>query len=1085
MKILKAVMLGFLVTVCAVAAFVTVLHFTGFELFGRGSGNEAPLINRSNRSSDAEENDSGFFIPYANARADDADKFRFWQRTAFKPEGSDYWHYFPIISPTALPGETVVLGVSTIGFKGWKADPNHTLVELFDEYTDGENAYVSFIMPETSVSIAALYDEIPDINYEKQHAEITYQMSQHEHGNAVAANDTGGLRPEQDVEVIMPSAIIGRTYNVRLNDPVLPPLKENEDPWELKWVFNFPTALSWMRWQPTPLANGRGGIIRTDGLAQVPEPPGGPHLFSVDIFKVDGTVETFIDTYAFLIHVRRPDEPPDILTTRVPDGMVEVDYNVPIVTGGIPENTSQRPSVWVWSVITNNAGVGGELPDGLELWNHPTDFSTGAIRSIDRPDGIGPTAASLTGGLGDGPTYSFRISIDPTTATRDAYPTFGELVSKDDLNITVWPQLAVTPPKWTDGMVAQPYNPTFPASVSTDLSFDVEDGDDVLTAYPTGWGWVRGGDELPEGLKFDLVDIDDKDLTRVAIHGAPNVSTESKSYTIVLRFQSTNRGGNGIIGESREVSITIYIWPRPEIKDWAGYEGKLPDGMVGAPAPGTDFTDEDYKGDAPPIPYKASSSVFWSVAQPEPDEIYAPGMRVRSDGSIADGFNISALIPDGLDIELINGVPNILWTSWTGDKPTHTPVGLPMWAIPDSELRYTTVPDSTGVANVGQTLSIVGKTTDATKAGDYKLNLGFQIFHENPNINGARTDETFDLRIWRRAYLSVIMRHPEIQEWTQAGIVYRSGTMEQREYGRAVIPGQWGTIRSMQTGSNFIRWEVNIPVQIPRERLSPGAPLTDWPGIGENWELTPPGGSGLGWVHLRMPLPESPTANPINVVINGWHSPAPRVIGNSPSIPGNLPPGEFGKNYTGQFMVANFGPAVLGNGPLALETFNLANLPGDTFPDGVNVIPQSGSLWGPPEGTVPETFNFHISLTLKGTMKLTYGFHPAGEGLIRGDGSTSTPYSMFIDTFKPTHGDFNGDGKLDLTDLILLSKWVHAAADSVERANAEAQMRLRDGWRNSITPKSSPDSWPDGTDLQELAKWFANDGAYAVWKQAD
>ena len=1029
MKILRAFMLVVLVTICAVTAVVVISYLGG----GSDTDGAQPRdrMSRNNASSDL--SDNIFNIPRGYIQSDLNEEFRYWQRLTTKSEETGLWKYYPVLPYDVLPGEIAVLSVSVVGFKGWEVDLDYAWVELFDEVIEGENAYVSFIMPEKEASILALYDEYPYINYENQIALYMMSDSFREQGEVPGTGSSSSLTPEIGSDTNL-FAVQGLFIDFRFMIPESLP-DDRIYKGEVEWIPP-PDGLGrapGMDWRPSDSFDTPDfGVLR--GTPSIEEEY--PFDFIILQSMDGGTTWTERLVLRYNLIVLGPNPRPMILTPFLPDAMIGTPYRATINTLYFDTQGFSLNPIWMEedvNLILKNAG--------LEM--RSTAPFTSAVIFGTPTDELG----SLTGGNipAGGSTYDFDVRIRITG--------FADLLK--NFEITVWPQPSITPPRWADGMENQLYNPTFPAPATSDV-FVVTDANDLLNEFPDMWGWERSGDDLPDGLFFGLVDPDD--LTRVAIFGTPNESTAGV-YRITLIFKSINR--NLIQGDIDPVTFEIRIWPRPEIKDWNVHGGKLPDGMVG---PGSNTSTNPY--DKPPDPFMASPTVTWSVAQPEPDEVYAPIM-----GTIKtfNGAVIEASIPDGLGITVTAGVPQIIWSSWTGTKPAQTSVPLPTRVIPDSELFYS--------SNIGQTLSITGKTTDETKADDYKLNIGFSITHPNPNINGARTDETFDLRIWRRAYLSVIMQQSGTQ-WTMAGNVSRSGTMEYREYARAVIPGQWGTIQSIQTGSNFIRWEVLEPNPIPREVLSPGASLTNWPAIGGNWELTPPGATAMGWVNIRMPIPASPTADPINVIINGWHSTAPTVIGSWDS-------GEKDKIFTGSFIITNFSPAILGGGPLVTEEWGRSNINSDTFPAGVNIIPNSGTLWGPPTETVagefPKTFNFHVDLTLKGSMRLTYGYDPTGRGmgLVRNDGTPSVPFSLYVDIFRPDYGDFDGDGRLDLADLVLLTRWVYGSP--LEKANAEADMRLRDGWRNSIIPKDDPAQFPDGRDLLELERWFALDGRYVNW----
>jgi hypothetical protein len=762
-----------------------------------------------------------------------------------------------------------------------------------------------------------------------------------------------------------------------------------------------------------------------------------------------------------------PNPEPMILTERLPDAMIGTPYSTEINT--LYFDTQGFPVNPMWMSEGDN---NRELANAGLTIKSTAPFTSAVIVGM-------PTEAldSLTGGnVGTNSNiYEFTVRI------RLVEP-FGDLTKI--FRIRVWPQPTITPPKWNDGMENQPYNPEFIGDPDESDPFILNNASALLDAFPDRWRWEQiidipppegWSNRLPDGLEFGFVDPGDDDndippdLTQFAIFGTPKESTAG-NYRITLVFKSINR--NAIQGDVNPITFDIKIWPRPEIKDWDIHGGKLPDGMVG---PCSDAC-TNLLHDKPPAPFSASPTVTWNILLPEPEEVYAPAM---GDIKPFDGARIEASIPEGLGIKVTGGVPQITWNLWSGNKsaPALHPLNVPV--IDSSGLVYSTSQDN--ISYVGENLYIRGNTTDETEAKDHKLNLGFVIEHENPNIDGARTDETFDLRIWRRSYLSVRMRHPDL-DWETVGSVRRSGVTDFKEhiegyrgYARAVIPGQWGTIQSIQSGSNFIRWEVLTPITIPFERLSPGAQLTEWPGIGGNWELTVPGATAMGWAHIRMPLPPAPDAVPINVIISGFHVEAPRVTGSLDRV-------EKDKDFTRTLLINNATPRVLGTGPLPIESWQLSNRSGDTFPYGVNVIPSTGItcvITGTPTetepGEFPKTFNFHVDVTLKGSMRLTYG----SSGLVRNDGTTSIPYSLLVDTFRPDWGDFDGKDGLNMADLVLLSRWV--LGTDLQKANAKTEMEVRDGWRNSITPKNSPDQMPDGSDLAELERWFANDGARRDW----
>jgi hypothetical protein len=800
-----------------------------------------------------------------------------------------------------------------------------------------------------------------------------------------------------------------------------------------------------MNWQVTTGSDDIFGVLMGTPLVEGEF----PFLFTIERSRNNGVSWDPHTILMYNLKIQGETPIPMIVPPHLPDAMVGSPYNFTINTLYFDTQGKVITPTWVGVGTVQNPGVINQIlePAGLEM-RTTAPFSSAVIYGT-------PTEDSLTGGNTPGSVlpnygakYSFEVRVEfaPEDLLLDIFR---------DFEITVWRQPTITLAPNLDGMEGQPYN------LALTDAFIVNNADDLLAEYLDVWDWRWMGDDITEiGLDYYLVNpgyVDPgnpvnnipPDLTKIAISGTPEASTAG-DYEITLALQSTNR--RLIQGEIKPVTFRIRIWPRPTIKDWDIHGGRLPDGMVG---PGA-------KADQPPV-----------VLLSEPDEIYSPAR-----GAIKPfaGARVEAGIPDGL------AVSQITWGLWSGTKASPVHSSLIEDVAEVSGLKYSTSLEE--FSSIGQTLHITGKTTDDTEPGNHELKIGFQIEHANPNISGARVYETFDLRIWRRAYLSVDMRHTLIPTWDTGGHVRRSGVTGYREYNevytptvRAVIPGQWGTIQSIQTG--FIRWEVSRPVSIPREPLGSDGSLMNWPGIGGNWELSPPNTVQMGWVHIRMPMPTSltavldPGAAPLNVAITGWHSEQPNIIAVWEPVEKDI-------FFTRPFVFDNDFPHVIGDGPLSSEVWSLSNLPGDTFPENVNIT-SSGIIRGTPRerepGEFPETFRFYADITLPGTMRLTYG----SSGLVRNDTTTSsTPFSLFVDIFHPRAGDFNGDGSVDLTDLVLLSRWIHG--NDLEKANAEAAMRFRDGWRNSIIPKNLtatfPANFPNGEDLTELARWFAHDGLY-------
>ena len=1034
MKILKVALLSLLVTICAVAGTVTIMHFAGFDFGGKDADPARINTGRNSDSNAVEDTDNLsniFDMPFAGVQGDSNEDYRLWQRAMEQQADTGHWKFFPLIPyDKVLPGEKVVLNVSTENFVGWEVDDYYANVELFDEIFDEENAYVSFIMPEDKTYIAALYTEKPYINYENQRAERMAERGMYEQGSIGIAPQNDNIPIQTGAIINLPIIQLSGVVNVTFGNPtnLIPPPGAVSILWEMNETGTdaLPTWLTFSTVEGAPIASGISSLF---GFP----PATGIYRFYAVLTYLDAAGNSLGSpgNVVFIQDVRPDSDAPVIATTTVPDGMVGIDYKVTIQTFSFnPEWT------WGWTLDAPD-----NLPTstGLLLLADPDDSTKGII--------IGTPDASAVG-----TPFTFKVLAD--TVATGAPPVEMEGAP---FSIRIWPQPAIESPKFYDeGMELQPFNTATSPGVYSDI-INVPAASTILPSGPPGpvqWGWERISGNLPNGLDFAH---SGGDITKLAITGTPATGTATDApYSITVKLKSNNE--SILIGETKPITIPIKIWSRPAIKDWDSFKGKLPDGMVG---PGSN-ADEP-----PPDYYPTPTSAPWTVVQPEPIEVYAPIIPNVKDFA---GARIEAYIPEGLGITVTLGVPQITWSSWTGDKPTHTPGVLPPLVIPNSNLTYSTP--------VGQSLTISGNTTDLTKADDYSLNIGFSIEHGNPNIDGARVDETFDLRIWRRAYLSVRMQQPGAT-WTMAGEVGRSDSLEYRSYGRAVIPGEEGTISTIQTNSSFVRWEVVEPNPIPFEILSPGAPLTSWPGIGNNWELTPPGLTAMAWCYIRMPKPAKPDDKPINVIINGFHVEAPRVVGNGSNF--NLPSGEKDINYTGAFLITNWSTTILGDGPGANDSWSINS--GSILPNGVALMQNSNNFWGPPTETenikFPETFPIFVDLTLKGTMTLTYGLPPSasGSGLVRA-GVAVAPFTMFIDIFRPNFGDVDGVNGVNMADLVLLTKWIHGDKD--EKANAEAIMKERNGWRNGMMmdrDNRDPELGPGGRDLQELNRWFAINGA--------
>ena len=1021
MKILKTAMLTLLATLCVAGAVVFVVYLVG------ESGDDALIGNRPERGPRFDDSDAAFDDVTYEQRGEEFDT-RFLQRLMSFSEETGLYSYYPLMPYDVMPGETAVLGVSTEGFKGWEVDPNYAHVELFNETFVDDMVYISFIMPEEEASVAALYDEAPYINYEIQKEEFMAKYDMHEYGESpiTALSSTDPIMPGVGGQLDLYAVTNVYIFFTFLEpEGLLPDFPFPNNRWTIEWKdwVDPPTVIDddfvgmgWVDLDTTGVGGQVRGTPRQEGIYEFDlrleirrnvAPEGEP---------VDMQWRTF-GVYSYKLIVYPPDPLPVITTESVPDGMVDVPYNFTINTLFLDTQTIPNLT-WTWVDI--NVLEPRVLPNGLELRSIAPNHTSAALYGT-------PTSDALTGSPTAGPVFNFEVRIQPR-------PGYADLVR--DFEIKIWEQPVISPPTWPtappnnvwlDGMVGQPYNEF--DFVDPDWVFNPARNGKITATCPAGlpglpvaepisgppilssWEWVRSGDDWPAGLGLVLMlDEDDPDnIMDIALTGVPAAGSEG-IYNVTLRFRSFPNNPL-IIGESKPITLTIRIWPRPHfVTDPA--RTYLPDGMVGA---GTN-------ADPPPAPEPiASDSPLppWSVPPgSEPDEVYRPG-RIEADG-FPDGY---AAVVWHRDDEVI--IP---------DYTTGLPLGL----------KYT--PSIDGI------LDITGITTDNTEAKNYSLDIGFSLDHPNPNINGAREDKEHTITIWRRAYLSVILE-PRRNNST-GGNVSRDPQLEgYKTFARAVIPGEVGEVlKTMVSSTGFVRWEITKPESLI------GPSFNGW-GIGDNWDMSPLGGLDT-WASMKIAMPKpmtagalDPTAPPINVEVTGWDA-------QRPLLTPTLPTGVIGVDYPGRFVVSNRNaqPTVLGADPARRGLLWEVVLRGDNeFPPGLFLDPGQGFIDGEPDPPSGVVYDFHVGLTLPGTMRLTYG-----------------PYSIFIDEFRALLGDVDGNGTVNLADLLMLRRFLYGT--NAEKAEARAHMELMNSMRNAnIITDAGED--PDARDLSELARWFAIQGS--------
>ena len=538
MRILRAFLISLLVVLCIIFAVIVFIN-PGED----GNNDDAQL---SGGTADSEIADSG-----QTGDADAAtglslqDDGQVWRRSTFKPLGSDYWHFFPIIPDDASPGDTVVLSASVRGFIGWEVDENYADVELFDSYSDGISMFISFVMPNEEVVIRSLHDDTLFEGVESYDDSFISASGLREDGE-FSPFSTGGT---------LPSGMVGVPYDGAV--PMPPNFHEDN----LYWVFltgpdESTIQLSGLSFNPV---NGR-----VTGTPHTPSPPGQPFRLLIDLFAPavpPETIPSFQGRHDFSITIM-PRPVFDRLV--VPDGMAGVDYNnVEIRADSIP---SGRVPQW-------RIGA-GNLPPGLEVWDNNYD----TFRIFGEPD------ASAIGN-----DYTFVVVLRLASAANpDEY-----VEIEQNYAITIWapPVIELIPPpdplSWIDGMVGQDY----------EAGFRVRPGSSTVPITPT-WTWSISDGALPNGVTLDP----DTGI----ISGEPTTDGDF-NFTIRYTADRGTPSTKGIIGYA-ETEVPGFIWPRPTIgivpsQQWTENpspqwpaDDVLPDGMVG-PLAGSGEAAETYRAE--------------------------------------------------------------------------------------------------------------------------------------------------------------------------------------------------------------------------------------------------------------------------------------------------------------------------------------------------------------------------------------------------------------------------------------------------------------------------------------------------------
>ena len=137
MKLLRNIMLGALLLICAAVVVVIVMAVNGDE--GNGERVRVP------REPIAE--------PVVHEAEDSLIRHSGLQRA----QNDEFWTYLPFIPDDAVPGDIVMLSVPAEGFVSWEAD-----VEILGEPSTANFVRASFVLPEGDFTVAALYEDTPN-----------------------------------------------------------------------------------------------------------------------------------------------------------------------------------------------------------------------------------------------------------------------------------------------------------------------------------------------------------------------------------------------------------------------------------------------------------------------------------------------------------------------------------------------------------------------------------------------------------------------------------------------------------------------------------------------------------------------------------------------------------------------------------------------------------------------------------------------------------------------------------------------------------------------------------------------------------
>jgi len=586
MKILKAVLLTLLISLCGIAAVVTFIHIRS--------------VNDSDDAQISDHNASSDISEPGTAIAGNADSSMF-QSALVKPEDSDFWHFYPTIPDDAVPGDTVVLSAFAQGFLGWEVNGDFADVDLFGQSSDGGLEYISFIMPDDKVAVRALYENILFSD-----DTIYVQSEPLEYG------DASGMQPFNISWPSIPTmriGMVGVQYNQTITLPSTPApgFSWVDDPPAVRdgWIFNFNTG---------QIQSADNEVPPDPAPPAVPTPPTGI-TFDFRIWTTtpgeapeDPPVYSELPYPITIIILPRMTFPQPVLY----DGVVGVQYSAQIesdntlpgslwwglAAGSLPPGLNLNNNT---GAITGNPTADGEYNFTLEITALDPDISASLQQEFtitiwkrpvitprsDIPDGmvgqpyiygniievtdapvnpaVSPWNVSVPG-LPSGMSFDYssadelKLINTPTEAGERSF--YVNFTRKDDSNpnipnmsesfdIKIWPRPIIdTPARLGDGMVGK-------GSYKSGEPLD-DDYKEVIAAHhpdgtPTGttWAW---SEETPGDLPDELIFTPSNSTISGPL-------TTAGDYSTTIRWTASSSNLN-IHGAYEEETFLIRVWNR-------------------------------------------------------------------------------------------------------------------------------------------------------------------------------------------------------------------------------------------------------------------------------------------------------------------------------------------------------------------------------------------------------------------------------------------------------------------------------------------------------------------------------------------